>query len=131
MCFHVKQILLLLLLLCIYLVSLETICLFISYTSRVSDVVPLLFFMCRLLYAKPENRSKSPKTPACSVIVCLPVYIASYQKFWNLFFFKFRFFFWFFLFWFFLQVECSENRSEKNVDFFFFCKSLTTEQKNM
>lgn len=68
-------------LLCIYLVSLETICLFISYTSRVSDVVPLLFFMCRLLYAKPENRSKSPKTPECSVIVCLPVYIASYQKF--------------------------------------------------
>lgn len=65
----------------IYLVSLETICLFISYTSRVSDVVPLLFFMCRLLYAKPENRSKSPKTPECSVIVCLPVYIASYQKF--------------------------------------------------
>lgn len=128
MCFHVKQILLLLLLLlCIYLVSLETICLFISYTSRVSDVVPLLFFMCRLLYAKPENRSKSPKTPECSVIVCLPVYIASYQKFWNLFFLSLGFFF----FGFFLQVECSENRSEKNVEFFFFCKSLTTEQKNM
>lgn len=127
MCFHVKQILLLLLLLCIYLVSLETICLFISYTSRVSDVVPLLFFMCRLLYAKPENRSKSPKTPECSVIVCLPVYIASYQKFWNLFFLSLGFFlvFFFFASWMFRKSFRKECR------FFFFCKSLTTEQKNM
>lgn len=131
MCFHVKQILLLLLLLCIYLVSLETICLFISYTSRVSDVVPLLFFMCRLLYAKPENRSKSPKTPECSVIVCLPVYIASYQKFWNLFFLSLGFCFCFLFFVVFFASWMFRKSFRKECRFFFFCKSLTTEQKNM
>lgn len=112
MCFHVKQILLLLLLLCIYLVSLETI-VYTLYKQSIRCSATLIF-MCRLSMRNlktDQNHQRLLSIVSQFVFLCTLQAIKSSE----ILLFSCSFYYFFF----FLQVECSENHSEKTVDFFF------------